>query len=273
MASQEQHLGFCRNIVSTVNLIVARAGFNVERKPTVVPFARQAKGKHVKKFIANIAVIAGLHIACPSAQATLLTPGTFQFSADVVGVNGYADASGPQVGSDLTVTRGLAGDIQLTVTSRVFRDSSSSNMLDFVYVVTNTGNANSLLGFAIGGFGGFATDVAYYEDPSYVAGGAALLTATGQRVAFGLFNTDSGMLDPGQSVAVIIKTDATDFNTGSGFGLSESGDIVLFNPAYTPAQFAPAPEPGAMMLCVTGIVGLSGWVGLRFWRRRHPAAV
>jgi hypothetical protein len=216
----------------------------------------------VRKLLAAAALVGGL-VACPPAQATLLTPGAPAVSpVDQVGVGGFTGPSGPQVGADVTVTGSVPGDIQVSITSQVFKDSSSSNLLDFVYTVTNSGDPmnfpNDFTSVSFKSFAGYATDVGYYGDAGLVGVGRANRTNTGQSVVFDNFLTSTGKLELGQSFKVVIKTDATTFSTGESVVRNDTS--LTITPTY-----APAPEPNAVLLFATGCVGFGG---LLVWRRK-----
>jgi hypothetical protein len=216
-------------------------------------------------------VIIGLHLACAPAHATVLNPGDVSVPIDQVG-SGFKFPTGTQVGADLTVTASVAGDIQVAITSQVFRDSAASNKLDFVYTVTNTGGSgtgypNSITSVAFKSFAGFLTDAGYYGDSKYDGVGYANRSQTGQSVVFAGF-LDSGQLNPGETFKVIIKTDATDFTTGASLVTNDC--YLSATPTYAPA-FAATPEPSAVILFATGIIGLA-IPCFRRWKLRPATA-
>jgi hypothetical protein len=170
------------------------------------------------------------------------------------------------------VTASVPGDIQVSITSQVFRDSAASNTLDFVYTVTNSGGTqsgypNSITTVSFKNFAGFVTDVGFFGGSGYDPVAYANRSSTGQSVYFGGF-LDSGQLDPGDTFKVVIKTNATDFTTGDSLVTNDT--FLNATPTYAPA-FAATPEPSAVILFATGIIGLAVPC-YRRWRLR-PATV
>jgi hypothetical protein len=135
--------------------------------------------------------------------------------------------------------------------------------LEFWYQALNDSTSTAAIQqLLMTSFLGWGTDVLYYD----VGGGGALKIPTGAtRSASGdEIGFQFGDLAPGtQSQAVVIRTNATAFRSGS-LVISTGGS----NPTQeTVAAFAPTPipEPGSMTLVGLGLA----FVARRLCRRRH----
>lgn len=167
--------------------------------------------------------------------------------------------TGPMVGSETFPLTDIAGaPLTGTLTSEVFDDTPTSTSLDFVYLLSNTGNVNtgdSFDGLSLVPFFNFTTNV------GYVAGGvdpsSSDRAANGQTIDWGFTTTTIG---PGQSSDfLVIQTNATQFSQGSANiidgGTAQTG-------AEAPFLMVGVPEPTSI-----GLVVLAG--GMLLGRRRR----
>lgn len=217
--------------------------------------------------IAFSASIVGIGLLAGSAaQAALLplVPGaTINFTATPAPA---ALPTGPMIASEPFNLVDLGGNpLTGTLTSEVFDDTPTSNMLDFVYILSNTGGAGSdsfnglsLLPFKVPSMT-FSTNVGYDNS------GAEDIdpTSAGRSNDATTVTWTFASVSPGSTTDyLIIQTNATQYNANGNAQVVDGG-IAGAN-ADVPYLMPVLPEPASI-----GLVLLGG--GMLLGRRRRRA--
>jgi hypothetical protein len=201
-------------------------------------------------------------VACPTASAAPLGPGALLYpvpaetSPTPVGVATLAIQETP------FVTSTYSG----TLLSRVIQGDSRNPFaggLTFIYELRNNQGTHSINRLAINGFQGFSLDVSH-ESVSPLIGippAYADREVNGTSIGFSFadITLGEGPLDPGErSRPLIVHSNASTF--------AESSAFVLNGFATGVATYAPVPEPGTIVLGLTGL-GL-----VLLWRRARRSS-
>lgn len=207
----------------------------------------------MKKWIVLAAVLS-LAVLAPSAQATILSPGS---TSSVASIDVGALVGGETLLADTGViaVTPLGSPYTAHLESRVYKDKATG-WLDFVYTVKNDGPDSLHRVTMFPYFSSSITDV--YHDlgsvsPTY-ADRNALANGT---VGFWFLDSPFGVpIGPGMTETLLIRTHDTAY---SGALLS-----VIDGATATVGSFAPAPLPSSLVLFGTGLLGFAGRLARRF---------
>jgi hypothetical protein len=135
-----------------------------------------------------------------------------------------------------------------TLQSWVFKDTPSSNTLDFVYLVSNTSDDEDFTEFTVSPFSTFTTNVGYEQtgiDPS----GADRL---GNNIIDWYFATNN--IGPGDaSDYLVIQTNATNYKMGSGEVIDNGTGSATAEVPYAGSN-VPEPASASLVVLASGLI-------------------
>ncbi len=201
------------------------------------------------RWVTMTIALLGLAILPSQAQAVVLSPTGLNYSP----LSGISTPGGESFVTQ--VTRSFStGDVQGELVQQVWRNTSDGT-LSFRYQVRNIASTGgeALVRLSTTGFRGFMTDVDFLADGTGTAPVFSGDRFSDNTVGFNIY------VGPGQTSRWMnIKTNATVFYGGNRTYIQDGGQ-------GDGETFAPAPEPGSMVLLGLGALGLCG---SHFWRRR-----
>lgn len=145
-----------------------------------------------------------------------------------------------------TLVNNPGSSLSGTLTSWVYDDTPSSNTLDFVYLLTNTGAAgsDSFKELTLSPFSTFMTNVGYEQTGTDPTGADRVGHNT-----IDWYFSGSNTIGPGTSTDyLVIQTSATTYNFGSGEVIDDGSAKAVAEAPY--ATTTNMPEPASMTLAV-----------------------
>jgi hypothetical protein len=227
----------------------------------------------MRKFtlIALVAIFAAALAASP-AHATLLGPGAATTIADPL-FGPFAYAGGTVEASHVNEAATFSSGISGTLTTEAIKEAGGT--YDFLYQITAaSSNTTAIHRVTVTDFTSYATNVQYgTAGPPFSAVTAPVMfsadrSADGSTVGWSFTSASSGGVGAGlESYVLIIKTNATNYTTGSTFAID--GGIMTF-PSFAPSgSMFSVPEPSSLVL---GGIGALGMIGFGLRRRKALGA-